>query len=212
MTTLRSGALGDRGIVGERRRLVAPSDAAARCACEQRGVAEDLRRLRPPQVGARHRFGDGARRHRRASACRRAARPGRRRRSPAPRGLPGRRRYRTGRTKGRAASWMATRSGGSAGQRFQAVQHRMLPAGAAQRPAAAGPSRRWPSGSAPSSPRRDHDLDPVDARAPTERPPECGAGPVARQKGILLGQGAAEAASPACQRRSGRYKLARGVR
>ena len=135
MTTLQSGALGDRGIVGEGRRLVAPSAAAARCAFEQRGIAEDLRRLRPPQTGARHRFGDRARgidplqrvgdRHAQHGAvdrrCRRASRQA---------AISARR------TKGRAASWMATRSGGRAGQRFQAVQHRLLPA--ARRPSTGG--------------------------------------------------------------------------
>ena len=73
-----------------------------------------------------------------------------------------------GRTKGRAASWMATRSGGCGGQRFQAVQHRMLAAGTASRPAAASSKPATAASVVRFVAGTDHDLDPVDARGRLE--------------------------------------------
>ena len=44
--------LGDGSVVGESSRLVGAKDRGGTMRLEQRGKAEDLRRLRPPEIGA----------------------------------------------------------------------------------------------------------------------------------------------------------------
>ena len=98
--------------------------------------------------------------------------------------------------------------GGTRGQGLQAVQDRLLPAGAARRPAAAGPGPRRPPDSRLSSPGGDHDLDAVDARRRPEGLQRCGAGRVGRPEGHIAWAGGRRSGYPGRRRRSGRCKSA----
>ena len=56
----QSRALGDGGIVGERRGVIGAERGRGAVGREQGRKPEDLGRLGAPQAGARHRFGNGA--------------------------------------------------------------------------------------------------------------------------------------------------------
>ena len=57
---LQSGALRDRGVIGQRGRLRRAERRRVAMRLQQRSVAEDLRRLRAPEVRPRDGFADGA--------------------------------------------------------------------------------------------------------------------------------------------------------
>ena len=177
---------------------------------EQLGEAEDLRRLRPPQAGARHGPGQQRRHRRPASACRRAARPAPRRRC---RDATASRQPMMSDTPNEGAGGIVDgdQVGGMRRQRLQAVQDRLLPAGAA------GDRRRQvhPLDGSPIEvlvAGGDHDLDAVDARCRPEAHPGCGAGRVGPPEWHIAWAGGRRSGCPGRRRRSGRCKLARPAR
>ena len=211
MTTLQAGAFGDRRIVGERRGF------ARRRATPRRDAPRAGRRSGRPAASGR--------------ATGRRAAPSRRWR---------RRRRRVFRVSASGTPRTAPSTPGAAAASRQAVISARPDEGAGgvvngdevrrlRRPAlpgrsapTAGGSRRLRPAAAGRGPRRppvvrfvagaDHDLDPVDARASPGRPPGCGAGPVGRPKGHIAWAEDRRSGFPGRQRRSGRYKSARGVR
>ena len=158
--------LGHCGIVGERRGLVCAKRGGVAVRLEKGSIAEDLGRLRPPQMRPWHRLGNGA------AAIDALQRVGER--YPQDGAIDTRRRQsfqavgNVGRPHEGAGGVMNGDKVRCLGcQRFQAIQHRVLAAGAS--------FDRWRQVEAADGrlvmcliTGTDHDLDPVDARGRPE--------------------------------------------
>ena len=155
-----TGALGDRGIVGERRGFVAPSGAAARCASSRAAYRKTC------GVCARHKWARGTVSEMAPAGSDALQRVGERHAQDGAVDSRRRQGLQAGGDVGRPDEGAGGIVDGDqvrrlGGQRFQAVQHRMLPAGAAfdrRRQIEAGngcPVVRFVAAT-------DHDLDPVD--------------------------------------------------
>jgi hypothetical protein len=188
-------ALGHGSIVRQRGRLVGGERSRRAVRRQQRGEAEELRRLCPPQIAPRHGLGDRL-------ACTHALqRVGEGNAEDGAVDPVGR----GGNEAGLDLGWTHERSRSvvngdevrrRTGQRFETVEHGLLAAAAAR--------HGWGQIQAPRRrlvefviSRTDHHEDPVDRWRALEGGNGAAQDGLAVQKRILLGQGAAEAAAAA---------------